>query len=225
MLGPAVDVEVLARLRFTPTSTASRANASMRSFCVVIIRGTIVTLRIALLVALLVAPSARARRASSRSATSGSVGSASGRRRRSSVRGAQSLAAARHARRQRLHARPVVRVVLDRELRLARRRRGRRGRRAREPRRAGGAAATSSLLRMPGPYYVRRVGEVELIVLDSTAISGAQTAWLRRTLATRTGFTRIVVPSSAVHLRRHRAASPSGARGCRSSHGPASVSY
>ncbi len=49
------------------------------------------------------------------------------------------------------------------------------------------------LLHMPGPYYVRRVGEVELIVLDSTAISAVQTAWLRRTLAARTGFTRIVV--------------------------------
>ena len=49
------------------------------------------------------------------------------------------------------------------------------------------------LLKMPAPYYLRRVGEVELIVLDSTAISAAQTAWLRRTLATRTGFRRIVV--------------------------------
>lgn len=49
------------------------------------------------------------------------------------------------------------------------------------------------LLRMSGPYYVRRIGEVELIVLDSTAISTAQTAWLRGMLATRAGFTRIVV--------------------------------
>ena len=46
---------------------------------------------------------------------------------------------------------------------------------------------------MPGPYYVRRVNEVEVIVLDSTAIGTAQTAWLRRTLAARTGFRRIVV--------------------------------
>ena len=45
-----------------------------------------------------------------------------------------------------------------------------------------------ALLRMPGPYYVRRVKEVELIVLDSTAITTAQTRWLERTLAKRTAF-------------------------------------
>lgn len=49
------------------------------------------------------------------------------------------------------------------------------------------------LLRMPGPYYVRRVEDVEVIVLDSTAITSAQTAWLRRTLAQRSGFRRIAV--------------------------------
>jgi tartrate-resistant acid phosphatase type 5 len=49
------------------------------------------------------------------------------------------------------------------------------------------------LLNMPGPYYVRRVNEVEVIVLDSTAITAAQTRWLRRTLARRTGFRRIAV--------------------------------
>ena len=49
-----------------------------------------------------------------------------------------------------------------------------------------------ALLRMPGPYYVRRVNEVELIVLDSTAITAAQTRWLERTLARRSGFRRIV---------------------------------
>ena len=49
------------------------------------------------------------------------------------------------------------------------------------------------LLGMPASYYVRRIGEAELIVLDSTAISAAQTAWLRRTLAARTGVRRIVV--------------------------------
>lgn len=38
-------------------------------------------------------------------------------------------------------------------------------------------------LNMPGPYYVRRIGDVELIVLDSTSVSRTQTAWLRRTLA------------------------------------------
>lgn len=50
-----------------------------------------------------------------------------------------------------------------------------------------------ALLRMPGPYYVRRVNEVELIVLDSTAVTPAQTRWLERTLAARTGFRRVVV--------------------------------
>jgi acid phosphatase len=49
-----------------------------------------------------------------------------------------------------------------------------------------------ALLRMPGPYYVRRVKDVELIVLDSNAITPAQTRWLTRTLARRSGFRRIV---------------------------------
>ena len=49
------------------------------------------------------------------------------------------------------------------------------------------------LLRMPAPYYVRRVNEVEVIVLDSTAVTRTQTRWLERTLAQRTGFRRIVV--------------------------------
>jgi tartrate-resistant acid phosphatase type 5 len=49
------------------------------------------------------------------------------------------------------------------------------------------------LLGMPGPYYVRRVDDVELIVLDSNAITTAQTRWLKRTLAGRSGFRRIVV--------------------------------
>jgi 3',5'-cyclic AMP phosphodiesterase CpdA len=50
-----------------------------------------------------------------------------------------------------------------------------------------------ALLRMPGPYYVRRAGDVEVIVLDSTAVTAGQTRWLARTLALRTGFRRIVV--------------------------------
>jgi Icc-related predicted phosphoesterase len=49
------------------------------------------------------------------------------------------------------------------------------------------------LLRMPAPYYVRRVNEVEVIVLDSTSITRTQTRWLERRLAQRTGFRRIVV--------------------------------
>jgi 3',5'-cyclic AMP phosphodiesterase CpdA len=49
------------------------------------------------------------------------------------------------------------------------------------------------LLRMPAPYYVRRVKDVQLIVLDSNAITTAQTRWLKRTLSGRSGFRRIVV--------------------------------
>jgi acid phosphatase len=49
-----------------------------------------------------------------------------------------------------------------------------------------------ALLRMPGPYYVRRIKDVELIVLDSNAITTAQTRWLKRTLAKRSGLRRIV---------------------------------
>jgi 3',5'-cyclic AMP phosphodiesterase CpdA len=48
------------------------------------------------------------------------------------------------------------------------------------------------LLRMPGPYYVRRVKDVELIVLDSNAITNAQTRWLKRVLAKRSTLRRIV---------------------------------
>ncbi|MBA3383323.1 MAG: metallophosphoesterase [Actinobacteria bacterium] len=48
------------------------------------------------------------------------------------------------------------------------------------------------LLRMPGAYYVRRAKDVELIVLDSNAITTAQTRWLTRTLAKRSPRTRIV---------------------------------
>jgi 3',5'-cyclic AMP phosphodiesterase CpdA len=49
------------------------------------------------------------------------------------------------------------------------------------------------LLGMPGPYYVRRVKDVELVVLNSNAITTAQTRWLKRTLARRSDLRRIVV--------------------------------
>lgn len=50
------------------------------------------------------------------------------------------------------------------------------------------------LLGMPGPYYVRRLAEVELIVLDSNAATApAQTRWLRRSLSRRTGLHRVAV--------------------------------
>ena len=38
-------------------------------------------------------------------------------------------------------------------------------------------------LRMPGRYYRRAFGPVELFLLDSNAVDAAQTAWLRRSLA------------------------------------------
>jgi len=49
------------------------------------------------------------------------------------------------------------------------------------------------LLNMPGPYYVRRVADVEVVVLDSTAVTDTQTRWLARTLARKTDRRRIVV--------------------------------
>lgn len=38
-------------------------------------------------------------------------------------------------------------------------------------------------LSMPGPYYRRRFGDVELFVLDSNHVNAAQTSWLQRALA------------------------------------------
>jgi 3',5'-cyclic AMP phosphodiesterase CpdA len=47
-------------------------------------------------------------------------------------------------------------------------------------------------LGMPAPYYVKRVGALELVVLDSTSITPTQTRWLRRTLARPTKLKRVV---------------------------------
>jgi hypothetical protein len=41
-----------------------------------------------------------------------------------------------------------------------------------------------ALLGMPAPYYVRRLEDVDVFVLDSTRINDAQTRWLGRVLAT-----------------------------------------
>jgi acid phosphatase len=168
----------------------------MCSFRVVIIRGTIVTLRIALLVALLVVPSARG-------ATSilaiGDFG-VGGKRQRD-------VGAAVRAYEE-LNPSQLLVTLGDNDYT--------RGRSFASSWKAsfgwlaaaevGVAGALGNhdvqvrrgryefpLLRMPAPYYVRRVGEVEVIVLDSTAISSTQTTWLRRTLAARSGFRRIVV--------------------------------
>lgn len=49
-----------------------------------------------------------------------------------------------------------------------------------------------SLLGMPGRYYSRRAGDVEVFLLDSNAIDGGQTSWLRRRLAASTARWKIV---------------------------------
>lgn len=48
-------------------------------------------------------------------------------------------------------------------------------------------------LRMPGRYYRRAIGPVELYLLDSNNVDAAQTAWLRRTLARSRARWRIAV--------------------------------
>jgi hypothetical protein len=48
-------------------------------------------------------------------------------------------------------------------------------------------------LSMPGPYYRRRVGGIELFVLDSTAPTARQTAWLGRALAASTALWKVAV--------------------------------
>jgi hypothetical protein len=44
-----------------------------------------------------------------------------------------------------------------------------------------------SLLGMPSRYYSRRVGDVQLLALDSNRVDAAQTAWLRRVISAATG--------------------------------------
>jgi 3',5'-cyclic AMP phosphodiesterase CpdA len=46
---------------------------------------------------------------------------------------------------------------------------------------------------MPAPYYVRRLRDVEVVVLDSTRVTPAQTAWLQKTLAAKSTSFRMVV--------------------------------
>jgi 3',5'-cyclic AMP phosphodiesterase CpdA len=48
-------------------------------------------------------------------------------------------------------------------------------------------------LRMPGRYYRRALGPVELYLLDSNSVDGAQTAWLQRSLARSKARWRIAV--------------------------------
>jgi Calcineurin-like phosphoesterase len=168
----------------------------MCSFCVVIIRGTIVTLRIALLAALLVVPSARG---GTSILAIGDFG-VGGKRQRD-------IGAAVRAYEERNPSQLLVTLgdndytrgrsfasswnasfgwLATAEVGVA----GTLGNHDVEVRRG---RYEFTLLRMQAPYYVRRVGEVEVIVLDSTAISSRQTAWLRRTLAARSGFRRMVV--------------------------------
>lgn len=49
------------------------------------------------------------------------------------------------------------------------------------------------LLSMPGPYYRRRLGDVELFILDSNAVTWRQTAWLGRALAASTALWKVAV--------------------------------
>jgi 3',5'-cyclic AMP phosphodiesterase CpdA len=49
------------------------------------------------------------------------------------------------------------------------------------------------LLGMPGPYYTRRLGDAQLFLLDSTFVTGRQTAWLRQQLADSTATWKIAV--------------------------------
>jgi 3',5'-cyclic AMP phosphodiesterase CpdA len=63
------------------------------------------------------------------------------------------------------------------------------------------------LLQMPGPFYRRAVGEVDLFVLDSNAPSARQTRWLASALASSTARWKIAVlhhpPFSCGHYRSH----------------------
>lgn len=49
------------------------------------------------------------------------------------------------------------------------------------------------LLGMPGPYYLRRLGDAQLFLLDSNAITDRQTAWLEQQLAESTSTWKIAV--------------------------------
>ena len=50
-----------------------------------------------------------------------------------------------------------------------------------------------STLQMPGRYYRRKLGAVELFLLDSNSVDTAQTAWLRRSLARSTARWKLAV--------------------------------
>ena len=49
------------------------------------------------------------------------------------------------------------------------------------------------LLGMPGPYYTRRLGDAQLFLLDSNAVTDRQTAWLEQRLAESTSTWKIAV--------------------------------
>ena len=81
-------------------------------------------------------------------------------------------------------------------------------------------------LSMPGPYYRRQFGDVELFVLDSNNVNAVQTSWLERALASSNCFsgrwrssTTRLSPAAATT----RTPTSSGA-GCRSSSATASGS-
>ncbi len=46
---------------------------------------------------------------------------------------------------------------------------------------------------MPGPYYRRQFGDVELFVLDSNNVNAVQTSWLERALASSNALWKVAV--------------------------------
>jgi hypothetical protein len=58
--------------------------------------------------------------------------------------------------------------------------------------RVGGGRYQFRALAMPGPYYTRLVGEVQLFVLNSNAIVPPQTRWLQKALAASTARWKVV---------------------------------
>ena len=56
-----------------------------------------------------------------------------------------------------------------------------------------GAGIQFASLSMPGPYYRRKFGDVEVFVLDSTNVNTAQTSWLERALASSNALWKVAV--------------------------------
>ena len=59
-------------------------------------------------------------------------------------------------------------------------------------------------LGMPGPYYMRRLGDAQLFLLNSNAITDRQTAWLEKQLGVDLDLEDRRLPPPALHVRRSR---------------------